>query len=224
MSKTVITFSRQFGSGGSQVGQLVAARLGFKYADREILRRAAEAMGSDEARLARHEERVSPLWARILCMFSTVSADAVYVPPEPGTPPEEQVFTIENQIIRSIAQREDCVIVGRGAAQVLHDHPGVFRVFLYAPLEFRIRRVMVIYHAPNRERARAMIEQHDHERERFGKRMFGVDWLCATNYHLCVDTSSLPLPKIAELIVGFVEQIRQAATTESLKESCDDQL
>ncbi|HEY3282094.1 MAG TPA: cytidylate kinase-like family protein [Armatimonadota bacterium] len=213
--RTVVALSRQLGSGGSQVGQQIASRLGFRYADREILRQAAEALGTNEEELAGQEERICPLWERLLCVFSPAGPDAAYIPPPPGPPSDARIFTAESEIIRGIADREDCVIVGRGAGYVLRDHPGVVRVLLHAPVEFRIRRVMEVYGVATPDEARSMVEQSDRAREQFRKQMTGADGLRATNYHLCLDTSSIPLPEVTDLAVDLVRRMRKAARAES---------
>jgi len=139
---TVVAISRQLGSGGSHIGRQVAGRLGFKYLDREILQQAAKYLGEEEDRLSPREERVSGFWENFLRTFSFSNPESGYVNPCPTLVYDKDLIEVETNIIREVAGLHDAVIIGRGASLILSGHPGLVKVFVHAPREFRLKRVM----------------------------------------------------------------------------------
>ena len=206
MPKTVITISRQIGSGGAEVGQIVAARMGLRYVDREILRQAADVLGLEETELSEREERIQTFWEKLGYGLSYGAPDWTFVPPPLLPIPDEEVRHVENDIIRSVAARENCVIVGRGGFHILEKHPCLVSVLLHAPVEFRIRRVMEIYNVGSYEKGKPMVEASDRDRRAFIFSISGADWMCARNHQLCIDSSSLPLEDVADLIVTMANK------------------
>lgn len=205
-SRVTITISRLMGSGGSYVGHLLAERLGLKFIDREVLHQAAQSLGVDEALLAAREERLSSFWDRLLAGLRLGGPDSPYSPPPLRPFDDQEFFARQVEVLNTIAQQEDCVIVGWAGALVLPPHPGLINIYHHAPLGFRIRRVMEFYHAPTRERARQMIADSDQRRKTYFRQMTGKNWDCADNYHLCVDSSLMPLPELAELLLSFTQR------------------
>jgi cytidylate kinase len=203
MRKT-ITIARQLGSGGSYIGQLIASRLGLRYIDREVLHRAAEEFGCDQQELEARAERVTSFWDRLWQGLALGTAAVPYVPPPLRPFSDKELFNKQAEILKAISQGEDCVIVGYGGAHVLPEHPGKVNIFCHAPMSFRIRRVMELYHAGTEEEARRMIQESDEMRKRYFMEMAGKDWACAENYHVSVDTSLLPLETTAELLLEFL--------------------
>src|ERR1051325_4885458 len=204
-SRTTVTIARRMGSGGSYVGRVIAERLGLRYVYREVLHRAAETLGVEEAALEATRERVSTFWERFLGALSFGPPEGTYAPP-PVRYNDKALFECQTGILREIAARENCLIVGYGGAYVLPRHPRMVNFFFHAPLRFRVRRVMEIYKLEDEERAREMVEESDRLRARYFKEMTGRDWACADNYHVCVDTSMRPLPDLAEGLANFIER------------------
>jgi cytidylate kinase len=203
--RTTITIARRMGSGGAYVGRVLAERLGLRYVDREVLHRAAETLGVEEAALEQSHERVSTFWERFFGSLSFGPPDGPYSPP-PIRYNDRALFECQTGILRDIAASEDCLIVGYGAAYVLRRHTRMVNFFFHAPLAFRVRRVTEIYKLEDAERAREMVEESDRLRARYFKEMTGRDWACADNYHLSVDTSMGPLPGLADGLARFVER------------------
>ena len=137
---TVLTISRQLGSGGSFIGQTVAKRLGFHYVDRDILHEAAKMLDVDDADLEPLEERVESFWERLAPLFLLGVTGGPIMPPIPPQASASTVFAAESGIIQAVASRENVVIVGRGGAHVLSGHPGVVSVFVHASEPLRVRR------------------------------------------------------------------------------------
>lgn len=209
--RTTVTIARRMGSGGAYVGRRIAERLGLRYVDREVLHLAAETLGVEASALETNRERVSTFWERFFGTFSFGPPDGPYSPPPIRGFSDKALFECQAGILREIAEREDCCIVGYGAAYVLPRHARMVNLFFHAPLAFRVRRVMEIYSLADKEQARAMVEESDRMRARYFREMTGRDWACADNYHLCVDTSIRPLPELADRLVNFVERKLGAA-------------
>jgi cytidylate kinase len=216
--RMTVTIARQLGCGGSYIGQQVASGLGFRCIDREIVSQTAQKYGLKEADVAIRDERVSSFWERMLGSFSLAASDTLYVPPPSLAPSDREIFDNETEVMKDIAAREDCVIVGRAAAHVLPSHAGMVNIFLYAPLSFRVRRVVESRLASNEAKARLLIERSDSMRGKFITQMTGRDWACAQNYHLCVDTSLLSLEEVAGMIVEFVQRSMAGSRSQSVEE------
>ena len=208
--RTTVTISRQLGCGGSYIGQLIATRLGLKYVDREVLQLAADEFGCDTETVAAREERISTFWERILSGLTFGTPEAPYTPPPLRNFTDEELFEKQTEILKRIASRNDCVVIGWAGVHVLPDHPGKFSIFCHAPARFRIRRIMNLYGVETKEEARAMMEESDEMRKRYFEAMTGHEWACAENYHLSVDTSLLPMEEIAEMLIDLIQRKRRA--------------
>jgi cytidylate kinase len=205
-SRTTVTIARRMGSGGTYIGRHIAERLGLRYMDREVLQLAADRLGVECSALEPNRERVAGFWEKFLGSLSFGPPEGTYAPPPVPAYSDKALFECQAGILREMAGRDDCVIVGYGAAYVLPRHARMVNTFFHAPTPYRVRRVMEIYGLDDRERARRMVEESDRLRARYFREMTGRDWACADNYHLCVDTSMSPLPELAERLVTFVER------------------
>ena len=131
-------------SGGFYIGYLAAKELGFKYLDREILYEASTYLGMDSGLLEHQEERSLGILENIIRMFSFGTLETAYVPPTKRPIYDKDLFQLECKIMNRMIDQYSAVIVGRGGFYALKDRPEVIRVFLHAPLEFRIKRVMEV--------------------------------------------------------------------------------
>jgi len=205
-----ITISRQFGSGGSLVGKRLARRLGFKYVDREILRLTSKRLGMDERELLFKEEKTRGFWDNFFQSFSFGGPDAgSYTPPSVDLISDREFFETESQIIRKIAIRYNAIIMGRAGYHVLKDKPGLVTVFLYAPVDFRAKRVMDIYGIKDCKEALLTVEKRDKQRERFIQTVTGRNWTDACNFHLCIDTEAVGFNQSEEIIARLVGEMSQ---------------
>ena len=205
--RTTVTLARQLGCGGSLIGPMMAESLGIRCLDREIVSQAAQTLSLDEEDLAAREERGTPFWERMLKGISSINPpEALYQAPVTLSPSDRDLFDAETEVMKDIASREDCVIVGRLASHVLPAHPGKVNILLHAPLPFRVRLVMERLGIPSEARARALIVQSDETRKRYITQMLGADWGRPESYHLCLDTSALPLPDAAAFLTEFVRR------------------
>lgn len=203
-NRTVVTISRQLGCGGAQVGQFLAARLGFRYADREIMRLAAKALSAGEEDISWREERPSTLWEKLTLPFCFGTPEALYEPPPMRVITDDELVSTEERVIRELAAASDCVVVGRGGVHVLRDHPGAIHVLLHAPEAFRVRRVVEVYSVQDVGEALRTVRQVDAERQAYHQRIGHLDWLSARNYHISLDTSVIGIDQVVDLLEQFV--------------------
>jgi cytidylate kinase len=211
--RTTITIARKVGSGGAYVGQIIARHFGLRYVDREVLRLATESLGVEEEVAEASREHLTSFWGRMFGALTFGPPDGTYTPPPVRTFSDEELFGRQVEAMRRIAGREDCLIMGYGGAHVLKRHPRMINFYFHAPLRQRVKRVMKLY-GVEREQAGQMIEESDARRTEYFRQMTGRDWVCADNYHLCIDTSLFPLDELASRLVKFIEQrIGAAADT-----------
>jgi len=204
MEHRIVTVSRLMGSGGGYVGYLAAKELGFRYIDREILREAAKKLGTDVRQLEEIDGRASSLLMNIVRSFGMGAPEAISQPPPTLPVYERDLFDLQSRIIREMADQYDAVIIGRGAFHVLRGRAGVIHVFVHAPEEFRVGRVMKVRNITDFKSARTLVRESDQRRKKFIRDMTGSDWMDARNYHLCVDTSAVGLSACVEMIVSLV--------------------
>jgi cytidylate kinase len=204
--RTVIAISRQFGSGGAWVGRALAQQLGYRYADREILAEAAQKLNVETSDLEPLEERVRDFWWRLGAMFSRGAVEGPFMPPPPLAISEADLFAAEREIIETIAEHGNAVIVGRGAAHLLRDRPGVLRVFLYAPFDTRVALAIREYSIRTTEEAAALVRASDAQRARFARTVSVRDWCDASSYDLSLNTGTMTLERVVDIIVDVVRQ------------------
>lgn len=197
-----IVISRLMGSGGSYIGYLAAKEFGFRYLDREILREASDRLGVETALVERAEEKSAGIIEKLLRNFSSGAPESAFVPPMGRAIYEKDLFELESRIMNQVVGRFSAVIVGRGAFYALKDRPEVLRVFIHAPLEFRIRRVMEA-RKTDRESARSQVVESDRRRTKFVKDIIGVNWMDARNFHLSIDSSITDFRSILSIIKTF---------------------
>jgi cytidylate kinase len=203
-----ITISRQMGSGGTYIGYLAAKELGVKYLDRDILRQAAEHFGTDVRMLEDIDEKSSGIIQTIIKGFSFGTPETGILQPMRKPVYNRELFTQECKIMREFADRYNAVIIGRGGFYALRERPDVIRVFIHAPLEFRVKRVMQLQNITDIRKARKKVKESDKSRTKYIRDMAGVDWTDSCNYHLCIDSSIIGFHESAKMIVSLVKKIK----------------
>jgi cytidylate kinase len=204
--RITVTLGRQLGCGGSYLGQCIADALQIRCLDREIISKAAQNLQVDEEDVLHREERGVSFWERMLRGITTGPPEALYQAPVTLSVTDRDLLAAETKVMKEIAAQEDCVIVGRIAAYVLPPHPGQVNIFLHAPERFRVKRLIENAQAATEAEAKALIARSDETRRQYISQMIGKDEYDARSYHLCLDTSSLPLPETADLITDFVRR------------------
>lgn len=195
----ILTISREYGSGGRDIGKRVAARLGYRYADKELLFKELEKGGPRWGRVARELDEVCPtVWERYDWQYRGYVA-------------------LVESLILSYAAADRVVIIGRGGSFLLHKTPFCLRVRLVAPLEVRIARIM------ERERlsrvaAERLIVQVDGDRACFIRANYGAAWDEERFYDMTLNTGSLTYEQIVELLVETLAEKDRLATPEARAE------
>lgn len=196
----IITISRQYGSGGSLLAARVADALGWPLLDNAFVEAVAQAAGADPSEVAAREERVPSLVERVLAALALGSPETLPTLLD-TTPPlsEERLLAVTRRVIEEAAAAGPVVLVGRGAQAVLAQRQDVLHVLCYAPLDALVRRTTDRL-ATDAARARALVEETNHQRQQYVRKHFAREWLGLENYHLCVNTDALGIDGAAELV------------------------
>ncbi|MER6942701.1 cytidylate kinase-like family protein [Nonomuraea sp. NPDC000554] len=206
----VVTISATYGTAGSVIGPAVAERLGVPFVDRAIPSAVAQELGCTLDEALAHDDRAEHGLARLLggaMRLPTVTFGGVdmYVPGAMPLAPEEFVRRTE-RMLKDIARAEGGVFLGRAGAVVLADHPGALHVRLDAPLKRRVRQTSTISELSERE-ARKLIEDNDRARSAYVRHFYRVDAADPCQYHLVLDSTSIPVPTCVDLIVTAAEAL-----------------
>lgn len=200
---TIITIGREYGSGGREIGRLVADKLDIPFYDKEILTRAAQESGLCKEIFERHDEKasVSGMLTGSAAPVLNMGAAAAGL----QMPLNQRVFLAQFDAINRIASEGPCVIVGRCADYVLKGLPGVIHVFLYASTEKRVERIMRV-EGVNRERARELIRKTDKQRRNYYNFFADGNWGLRSNYDLMIRTDGQAPAAIADAIIAFASR------------------
>ncbi len=200
MGNRIITIGRQFGSNGRNIGRAVAEKLGVNFYDKELLKLAAEKSGVCEELLQNLDEKPNKSFLYSVVMDPYAFAYS-YNNSGYNMNISQQAFQATFDTIRSIADRESCVIVGRCSDYILRDNPDLFSVFIYAPLETRIKTVMERFPDLSENKAKDQINKEDKARASYYNYYSSKKWGRMESYHLCLDSSRLSVDDAAEVII-----------------------
>ena len=183
----IITIEREYGSGGGEIAQELASRLGWKLWDHALTEEIARVANVECSTVQRCEERVDGTFYRMAKVFWRGSNERSMALPGWHNFDADQMVEIGQQVMEDVAQAGKCVIVGRGAPYFLREHSNAFHVFLYAARAEKLRRVMALG-KPEQE-ANELLESVDRERIAFIKHYFDADWPSRWLYHLMINTA-----------------------------------
>lgn len=199
MPRDVICISHASGAGGEEVGRLVAARLGFRFVDEEIVLRAAERGGIDPERVAGEEQRKS-LFAGLLDYLAEGDATGVVPPAGADAVSSDAVRTFVGDAIREVASQGGAVIAAHAASYAVGGGERSLRVLVTAPRETRVERVAAAEGLDEAAAAR-QVDRSDAGRSDYLKRFYGIAQELPSHYDLVVNTEALPAERAAALIV-----------------------
>ncbi len=200
----VITIGRQFGSGGRELGKLLAKKLGIKYYDKELLCEAAKNAGVSEEFFEKSDEKFPRFFSGLLSFTMGYNPYTLYSGSTSIS--DDSLYKSQSDFIRSVADKESCVIVGRSANYVLRDHPRCVNVFVHAPIEECVKRIMKRGDKPTEEKARAMAEKTNKLRANYYNFYTDKTWGDASSYDLTIDSSLLPMEDVAETIIEYIRR------------------
>lgn len=202
----IITISRKTGSGGHTVGKMLAERLGYDFYDKEIITEIAKEMNVDEKLISDNGESMSD--ATYMDMVSG------FVPfSRKERVPFEEIKEAQDKLLTQIAERGNCIIVGRGADYIFANRKDAFHVFIHADMDHRVARVQRHDGITGQDkRIRRELEVKDHSRGMYYQYFTGREWGKVGNYNLSIDTSVFTKTQAVELIMAALERYEGGRT------------
>ncbi len=197
----IITISRQYGSGGREIGEKLAKELNVPFYDNEIITRAAKESGFAEAVFHRAEQKATNSLLYSIAMglnsygnqefgFSALSID-------------DQIYLAQSEVVHKMADEGPCVIVGRCADYLLREKSNVVNVFIWAKLEARVKRAIEVYDMPPTKAAEQILKI-DKRRANYYNYHANEKWGRADNYHLCIQSDYVGIDGTVELLKNYV--------------------
>ena len=180
MAHRIITINRMYGSGGRLLGKALAEKLGIGFYDKELIRLASEKNQIPYKELEKVDEKKASQWRL------PVKEQMQMEPQYHFHPMNDVLFETQSQVIQELAQKEDCIIVGRCANDVLGDK--CFSLFVYAPFEYRVQSIMERLGREEKS-ARALVKKMDKTRRSYYEFFTDEKWKDLSNYQMCIDTS-----------------------------------
>lgn len=194
----VITLERQFGSGGLEIGQIVAQKLGIPCYNKEILEQAAKACSIPEEYLESTQENVSQSF---LYQLSLASQQGIKT--DKYLSKSNVLYSEIAKIITDMAKKGSCVIIGRCADFILRDYEPAMHVFVYATMEKRMQRVIESY-GVGESSAEYIIKKNDKRRETFYNGNTNHTWGIKEHYNLCLNSGTFGIEKCADMIIDAI--------------------
>lgn len=194
--KVIISIGRQFGSGGHEIGEKLAEKMGLKLYDKELLKLIAKDSGLCEKVLESYDEK--PTNSLLYSIVMDVYPSVMYS----GPTIDQQIYQATYDTIRRLSATS-CVIIGRCADYILRDCPELVSVFVHASTDFRAERVMAEYHVTD-AKAREMLIRTDKKRASYYNFQSEKKWGMAASYDLCLDSSVLGIERSVDLIMDYI--------------------
>ena len=197
-----ITISREYGSGGRQIGENLARGLGINFYDKEILPMVAEKSGLSAGFVEKSDENIPGSFLFNLKYSTYASMDAVTYY---DTPITDKVFLAQSSVIKDLAANESCIIVGRCADYVLREKPGLVRIFIRAEMEDRIARAVESYSMTS-DKAEYKIKKIDKGRSNYYKYYTSHKWGDMSYFDLVINTSFTDIDGAVAIITTMLRE------------------
>lgn len=213
----VITIEREYGSGAAEIAKKVAERLGWKLWDQLLTNEIARLMECDCRIVEERAEKKDPLFYRLFRAFMRGSFEGSLNAPRLKMADADCIREVTERVVKGIAERGNCVIVGRGSAYYLQNRRDAFHVFVYAPFEEKVRRLQA--NGKSAHEAAQLVETVDRDRAAFIKQYFGVEWPDRQRFDLMIN-STIGTDAVVEAILDGVERLdkRRAASATSTQQ------
>ncbi len=197
-----ITFSRQYGSGGSDVAAIVAAELGYQLIDNEFIDKVAEAADMPREEVEERLEEPLGLFDRVAQALAFSSGDLYTTGSGVATPlpPANHLAHVTETVIKEAVSGGNIVFVGRGAQACLANATDAIHVFTVGSISHRTKRVMEVLKVDQRA-ARKKVESMDERRRQYVRQNYNREWEDPSNYHLCLNTGLLTFKQAAAQVV-----------------------
>ena len=183
----IITVEREYGCGGGEIAQALATHLGWKLWDQNLTEEIARLANCPKAVVEVREERTDPLYYRLFKSFLRGSYEGSINAHKLNLVDSETILKMTERVVQHAAKTGNCVIVGRGSQHFLRNHPDTLRVFLYAPREDKVRRLLG--RGKSEKEAPQLVDTVDRERMDFIQKYFGVEWPDRAVYHTMINTA-----------------------------------
>jgi cytidylate kinase len=183
----VLTIEREYGSGAAEIAEKLADRLGWKLWNQSLTDEIARYLECESHHIERQEERRDPLHYRLFKAFLRGSFEGSMNAPRMKIADAEGIRQTTEKLVRAAAAEGNCVIVGRGSAYYLHDCPGAFHIFIYAPFDEKVRRLQ--REGKSEEDAIQLASTVDQDRKAFIKQCFGIEWPARQFFHLMINST-----------------------------------
>ena len=200
----VICIGRQFGSGGREIGLGLAKKLGIRFYDKEILKKAAEESGIVEELFEKADEKPTNSFLYSLSMGT--HGQAMNFSNYNDYLTNDKLFLFQSNTIRDMAEKDSCVIIGRCADYILRGRKDMLSVFIHAPMELRIQRISRVRNVEE-DAARSLIKKTDRQRANYYNFYADNDWGAADSYDVAINSGKLGVEKSIEVLAGICEHL-----------------
>lgn len=199
--KSVITISREFGSGGREIGKKLAEKLGIPFYDKELLSEAAKQSGICEDLFHKHDETYSSslLYSLVMGAYPVSNDGKLY----PDMPLNHKIFLAQFDAIKSIAEKGPCVIIGRCADYVLADFCSTINFFIFGDMPEKKRRILERYDI-EKNKVEDFIKKTDKRRANYYNYYSDKKWGVAAHYDMCVNSSKIGIDKTVDLLADYI--------------------
>lgn len=201
MGNFIVTIGREYGSGGKEIGEKLAAKLGFNFYNKNLITETAKKTGIDEKLFEDVDERQKESFWYTLAMGMLSSSDSLNSLTE--IPTNEKLILEQFKTIEQIAETENCVIVGRCSNHILKNRKNVINIFVYAPLENKIERISRLYNLDEKE-TKKQIAKVEKERRTYYNYFTNGEWGSKNDYDLCIDSSKLEIDEIVNFLYDYI--------------------
>jgi cytidylate kinase len=204
----IVTIEREYGSGGGEIAERLATKLGWKLWDQALTEEIARLAECPKEVVEVREEKTDPLYYRLFKSFLRGSYEGSLNAHKLKVVDSESILDITRRVVQNAAKSGNSVIVGRGSQHFLKDRDDTLRVFLYAPTEEKVRRLLA--RGKTEQEAEALVESVDRERADFIQKYFHVEWPGRQAYHTMINTA-IGDESVVQIILGYVKALGAAA-------------
>ncbi len=202
----IIAIGRQYGSGGRDIGAMLAEKLGMKFYNNELITMAAQKSGMAHTVLGEADEKATN------SLLYTLALGSSFIGGNAGVafdmPLNDKLFVTQSDLIRSLADEGDSVFIGRCADYVLRGYPNLLRFFIYAPMDFRAAHI-VEQHGVDPSKAKDLLIKTDKRRANYYNYYTGQKWGRSENFDVLIDSSRLGLEGTAAYLADYAETYRK---------------
>lgn len=202
-NRIIVNIGRQLGSGGREIGQMLANDLKLRFLDKELITLAAEKSGLCSEFFEKADEKPTNAFSTLFSMrFPFINDGSI---PGYNCLSNDALFKVQSEVIKELAEEQSCLFVGRCADYVLRDNPHCINIFICAPINVRIERIMKQNNL-SMQKAKELIEKTDEKRADYYNYYSSKTWGEAKSYHLCIDSSIMGIEETEKFLLYFIDK------------------